>query len=98
MEGGRQEITLQNIEAVKSACEEQKKHAIIWDKTGNAATFFSYRASTLCEFSTDMVAEKMGKLTMPDVLEKMRKKVVSAVRQGGHFILHVDSFTPNFEG
>ena len=69
---------------------------IMFDKTGNAATFFRYKAR-LVEFQKHILALKMGKSEMPEALEALRSQLVYTMGVGERLCIYLDKMCPDFK-
>ena len=67
----------------------------MWDKTGNADTFFSYNAN-LVDFARDVKKVQDGVQTALEALEKLRVKMVPSMRTGKIFAINLASAMPDF--
>ena len=60
MEAESTTIALTALTEITPKTREEKRYAIVWDKTGNAGTFYGYKA-TLIDFHKEKVKATLGK-------------------------------------
>ena len=81
-------IPLGGVNGLGDKCAGEGTYAIIFDKTGNAGTFFNYSAN-YHEIHKEIMKVGMGSQTKDDVSEKLRQHVVGSVRHGSTLVLDV---------
>ena len=59
---------------------------IIHDKQGNVATFFRYKGREI-EFNKEALKASLGRQSVDDALEVLRKAFVNAARTGDHILI-----------
>lgn len=74
-----------------------KKYPIFLDKTGNAATFFTYKAS-MKDFHKEIMKVQIGNQDAKDALEVIRKGLMLSMRNGGCFVINLGKVIPDFNG
>ena len=86
---------LQYLSNIQKDAIEAQKFVIIWDKTGNADTFFSYNAN-LVDFKRDVKKVQDGVQTAAEALEKLRVKMIPSMRTGKIFAINLADAIPDF--
>ena len=81
MESGLPTKTLKDIQAIPQEAIDEGKYCIIWDKQGSVGTFMGYKMA-YTDLAPDKMAVTLGKKTVGDVLDALRKRVVNAMLHG----------------
>ena len=69
------------VSRVEVARDIKKKYCFIVDLNGDAVDFYQYKGRLL-EFHKEKIKMIMGKQTLEEMIEKMRKELVAAMRNG----------------
>ena len=86
-------IALGGVNGLGDKLVAEGKYAIIFDKTGNAGTFFNYSAAYHEIFKEKLRVDK-GDQTKDDVSEKLRSHLVHAVGHGTLLVLGMGKVNP----
>ena len=81
-------IALGGVNGLNVKSVDEQKYAIIFVKTGNAGTFFSYSAS-YHEIHKEITKVSMNMQTKDDVSEKLRAALVGSVRHGKTLVFDI---------
>ena len=88
-------VGLAGVTTLQGKATDQKKYLMIFDKTGNAATFFQYKA-TLLDWHKHVIKHQMGNCSKEDSLHEFRKMYVGGMKTGGCLVVNVDKIRPEF--
>lgn len=77
--------------------ETRDRNLIIFDGTGSAEVFFSYKAH-LVDVGKLLVALQTGKKTKEEVIETIRKSLVYCMKAGERMVLNCGKIAPDFTG
>ena len=92
---GYKKVELQSLANLQKEAIEAKKFVLLWDKTGNADTFFSYNAN-LVDFNRDVKKVNDEVQTELEALEKLRVKMIPSMRTGKIFAINLTTYMPDF--
>jgi hypothetical protein len=88
-------IPLTRLQAEIESATEQGKYCLIVDQHGNCNVFFTYK-TTMRDFHKEVIATQIGKQTINDALEELRKALVYSMRIGDTFVVNCEKVVPNF--
>mmetsp|Transcript_43290 Transcript_43290/g.136819 ORF Transcript_43290/g.136819 Transcript_43290/m.136819 type:complete len:121 (+) Transcript_43290:997-1359(+) len=83
------------IDTLDSIIHEKGKIPVISDPTENTDTFFAFQNSNIIEMKSVIVAKSSQGLE--SALEKMRQKLVAALKSGNTLVLRLSNSTPDLE-
>lgn len=88
-------IDLKRLDIEIQLARDRNQYCLIFDKSGQAATFFSYKAN-LKDFAKEVVANKIGKKLKKDSIELLRKSLVYSIKAGEVMVVNCDKTLPDF--
>ena len=90
------EMKLTQLEKVCDQALANQQYVLMVDKTGNAATFFNYKAK-MREFQREVMAVAMGKKEKKEACEALRSMLVHSMNYGDRFAIFLDKMAPDFK-
>ena len=69
---------------------------LLKDEQGSCSVFFQYSEHLMVDMAREMIAVTMGRKTVADVCELLRKGIVNAARDGKTCVINVDKLAPDF--
>uniref|UniRef100_UPI0035C68DCE hypothetical protein n=1 Tax=Serratia quinivorans TaxID=137545 RepID=UPI0035C68DCE len=97
MEAESTTVPLAKLMDIGAESKAEGKYTLVWDKTGNVATFMGYKAS-LIDFNKDVVKVGMGGMKPEDALDNLRKSLAKSACKGGICCINLDKTKPDFKG
>ena len=88
-------IGMEKLAEMHEFTQKENKNIMIWDKNGQADSFFAYQA-TLVDLHVLIKKVDDEVITKEEALEECRKQMVAAMRTGKLLVLNVGTYTPDF--
>lgn len=89
-------IKLTQLDKACEASFDQNHYQLVFDKTGNAEVFFRYKAH-LIEVNKLQIGITMGKVTVEEAIEKIRRGLIYCMRSGDRLVLYCGNIAPDFK-
>ena len=75
--------------------DQKKKFSILWDTSGNVASFATYTGGT-CDLMREVLKVQTGYQTVEEAMEKFRHELVVAMFWGKTICVNLDVTQPDF--
>ena len=88
-------VGIRAIEIQTGLATNEGKYLFVWDKTDTVSTFFKYKG-ILVEFFPEVIKVELGRKSVAEALDVVRKGFVHAQRIGGNLMIDLGKTKANW--